>query len=220
MTPKTQTVETFNWKANIWQLCISPKIKYFLWKAMRGVLPVRAALATRGLADSLLCNVLAIAPISNPPDDDLPTPSVKQILQQSKRSTMLSPMELTSTLLYPWLFWSIWLARNQLVFEGLSTSPENTLSSRLKNDNRPNKNIRWATLKSPTTFTLKPRNALSLTAGMGWLLQDDEGFTIRQGSSSRQFLSSAIAAEALAVRKVLTSFISSGFQRIQVKSDS
>ncbi|CAH2070644.1 unnamed protein product [Thlaspi arvense] len=39
MKPEDQRVDNFNWKANIWQLKISPKLKSFLWKAMRGALP-------------------------------------------------------------------------------------------------------------------------------------------------------------------------------------
>ncbi|CAH2065979.1 unnamed protein product [Thlaspi arvense] len=55
---------------------------------------------------------------------------------------------------------------------------------------------------------------------MGWLLKNDQEITISQGSSSWQFVPSALAAEALAIREALTAFTPFGLQKIQVNSDS
>ncbi|CAH2051835.1 unnamed protein product [Thlaspi arvense] len=62
--------------------------------------------------------------------------------------------------------------------------------------------------------------AQTLDAGMGWILKNDQGSTITHGSSSRQFVPSALAAEALAIREALTAFTHFGSQKIQVNSDS
>jgi len=45
----------FNWQTNIWRLHTSPKVKHFLWKAMKSALPLGEALARRNIIADLNC---------------------------------------------------------------------------------------------------------------------------------------------------------------------
>ncbi|CAH2069860.1 unnamed protein product [Thlaspi arvense] len=205
---------------------------------MREALPVGTALATRGLVNTLPCKrcnalestthmlwtcpfargIWTIAPITNLPDLDQPNLSAKQLLQLAKRSTTLPHVGLTSTPLHPWLLYSIWTTRNQLIFEDRSSSQDDVVSRAVKQA----KDWQQAQHEHPLGQTRKAHQqpkpspgtyqcyidgawqAHSLSAGMGWILKDDEGRPITQGSASRPYVPSVIAAEALAIREALT----------------
>ncbi|CAL9236001.1 unnamed protein product, partial [Arabidopsis halleri] len=47
--------EVFNWRLNIWNLSIPPKLKMFLWKIKRKALPVGGNLTFRGINCDLTC---------------------------------------------------------------------------------------------------------------------------------------------------------------------
>lgn len=54
-----------NWKAYIWKLHTTPKIKLFLWKIFRGALPVGSNLASRNIAAGDLCTQCNVAESTN-----------------------------------------------------------------------------------------------------------------------------------------------------------
>lgn len=56
--------------------------------------------------------------------------------------------------------------------------------------------------------------------GMGWIIKNTEGEVICRGSSNRFFVSSALMAEALAMREALKKAKDSKLQSLQILSDS
>ncbi|CAL9214589.1 unnamed protein product, partial [Arabidopsis halleri] len=53
--PLQRPLENFNWYTNIWNVKSSPKTKFFLWKAMKGALPIGENLRSRGINAEAKC---------------------------------------------------------------------------------------------------------------------------------------------------------------------
>lgn len=146
-------VETngFNWKARIWQLNTSPKLKQFLLKAMIGTLPVGSQLIRRGMTTAGVCRrcgspetelqVLLQCPYAAQVWDLLPSnfkpfllaiTSISQLLQASRRMASLPPTGVGDTPLFPWLLWTLWTNRNKLLFEDKDYSVDETVLKIIK----------------------------------------------------------------------------------------
>lgn len=69
-------------------------------------------------------------------------------------------------------------------------------------------------------FTDGAWDAKSKYGGMGWIFKDLEGSTLAQGSDARSFVSSALMAEALALKSAISSAIHLGFLNLRCLSDS
>ncbi|XP_013613645.1 PREDICTED: uncharacterized protein LOC106319796 [Brassica oleracea var. oleracea] len=127
--------DTCDWKHLIWSQHLSPKLKYFLWKIGYDALPTGRNLQRRGLLTNTNCIrygaveivehiffhcQFAIEVWSNGPwncqVDTTTNTSFLDILKESWKWTPLPPYGFTGNAV-PWLCWSIWILRNQLLFE-------------------------------------------------------------------------------------------------------
>lgn len=127
--------DTCDWKHLIWSQHLSPKLKYFLWKIGYDALPTGRNLQRRGLLTNTNCIrygaveivehiffhcQFAIEVWSNGPwncqVDTTTNTSFLDILKESWKWTPLPPYGFTGNVV-PWLCWSIWILRNQLLFE-------------------------------------------------------------------------------------------------------
>lgn len=141
----------FNWRKNVWSLDCIPKIKTFVWKLLKGALPVGERLNDRHIPVDPKCKrcgavesithlffhcqyarqVWRLAPFISEVE-------ISGLIELENSwpdlcsKLCLPPTGLTSKALAPWILWNLWKARNKFVFEGSSASPEDTLSLAIK----------------------------------------------------------------------------------------
>ena len=98
--------------------------------------------------------------------------------------------------------------------ESLQTSPYSSPSPQLNRTLPP-------TLTSPfvVCFTDAAWQAGSKKAGCGWIFTDHRDAWLKQGTSTFNYTSSPLMAEALAVRTALLNALEAGYTRICIKSD-
>lgn len=148
-TEPCQTQEdhrNFNWTKEIWDIKSSPKTKFFLWKVMRGALPLGENLKARRI------NITAVCPFCGEDETSLHLffncrfareiwdlapfktllvgeriESFRTGLEASKLLSCLPPCGVNGGPLMPWILWAIWLARNQKIFKDRISSPMETL---------------------------------------------------------------------------------------------
>ncbi|CAL9220704.1 unnamed protein product, partial [Arabidopsis halleri] len=128
-----------------------------------------------------------------------------------------------------------WKARNLLCFEDKSWSPLELVGKAIGDA----KSWQNAQLMAPVQRPPLPRGVQPIlpssdfscfvdaawlagtgNCGMGWLFKDSQGITLSQGSASRPFVPSALAAEALAVKHALLAALDNELLIVQVFSDS
>lgn len=145
--PEPCTIETFNWKANIWSLKTSQKTKLLLWKAAQNALPVGQNLLHRQVNDSIKCphcqedesvehlflscpfakKVWSLAPM-NSTLNDVATLSIQDGILAANKLICLPPTGIGEGPLAPWIFWTIWTSRNQLIFSKKKITEEEALN--------------------------------------------------------------------------------------------
>ncbi|CAA7048221.1 unnamed protein product [Microthlaspi erraticum] len=148
--PSTQsptTVDEFNWITEVWDGKFAPKFKIFLWKAVQGALPVGENLASRGIAQQATCihcgapestlhmlfhcslaqEVWSLAPFriqitfGNLMD-------LKAGIKAMNKTISLPPTGIRAGTLAPWIMWSIWMTRNNKIFNRRSFTARETLN--------------------------------------------------------------------------------------------
>ncbi|KAL9299068.1 putative reverse transcriptase zinc-binding domain-containing protein [Arabidopsis thaliana] len=140
--------DPFNWKTHIWNLKTSPKTKLLLWKACQNALPVGLNLTHRHITESAKCpfcdadeSVLhllfkcafaqkrwSLAPFKSPLIC-ASTLSVTEGIASSSKVICLPPSGLGGGPLSPWLLWTIWSSRNQLI-KGMTISQSDSILTR------------------------------------------------------------------------------------------
>ncbi|CAL9240671.1 unnamed protein product [Arabidopsis halleri] len=141
----------FKWSKNIWHIKSSPKTKFFVWKVMRGAIPVGENLRSRGLEVEAKCpfcdeiestlhlffkcrfasQIWERAPFKTPVCTSNLT-SFRAGLEGVQNLVCLPPSGLGEGPLHTWILWKIWLARNQQIFNKCHDSPQETLSQAIK----------------------------------------------------------------------------------------
>ncbi|XP_020887659.1 uncharacterized protein LOC110230063 [Arabidopsis lyrata subsp. lyrata] len=239
---------------------VSPKIKSLLWKAAIGSLPSGEQLLSRGIlmvaASCKRCgnmestiHILLHCPFAQSVWSRAPLAAslagsnfltTKLLLSALKPCKNLPPSGLSTTPIYPWILWNLWIARNQLLFEDRFFSEEETLLKAIQEA----KNWQSAQLESVPLEKALPRNASepfepsysdanticlesdaawnenAFTCGMGWIGRTYSGSPVFKGTSFTMHVSSALTGEALAVSAALSDALSRGFTKIHLKSDS
>ncbi|KAL0843027.1 hypothetical protein Bca101_016272 [Brassica carinata] len=240
----------FNWKKNVWELDVSPKIKTFAWKLLKGALPVGERLADRHIPIDPTCKrcgasesithlffqcqysrkVWRLAPFVS-------TVEISGILDLVSSWTplcfnqCLPPSGLTGKSLAPWIMWSLWKARNRFLFEGFSISPEDTLSTAISMAREWESQV---TKETPLKrrIPIQPRIPAGTT-----VIRSDASWTpggtmaglgwatfsndgIETANKRVSFVASALMAEGLALLEAVRTGHRDGLQSVVFESDS
>ena len=143
----------------------------------------------------------------------------------------LPPTGVTDGQLVPWILWSIWTARNNMVFSGKPQPADETLSKAIAQARE------WGSCQAtplPTNHKLKPPgptppncvliksdaawNEAQKIAGLGWTVESQSRVTYY--SVPAHHVRSPLVAEALALREALGKCRELGLSRIRCESDS
>ena len=239
-----------DWEKGIWNLQTASKIKLFLWKIFQRALPVGELLAVRNIGTTQNCTrcdtvesinhlffhcefarkVWRLALFSTCFDSrgllDLATE-----WQHLCTLKCLPPVGVATGPLAPWILWSLWLARNNRIFNNKDATPEEVITKATaaahewlqeqKADDKPKTNPPRQSLPYPNSTILHSdaawRGDLHL-AGLGWTI-DEEGQT-SSFMSHCHYVNSPLVAEGLALCEALSCCIAKGLRRILCKSDS
>ena len=240
----------FEWKKMVWNLKTSPKTKLFAWKVLHRAIPAGEALRARQInvdGKCKRCNlpetidhlffhctfakqVWLSAPVfpSIEYNESIVLRSLWCDLTTRKN---LPPMGVTEGQLAPWILWSIWTARNNLVFNGKPQPADETLPKAIALARE------WGSFQvtpPPTNHKLNPPgptppncfltktdaawNEDQKIAGLGWTVESQS--RVSHYSIPAHHVRSPLVAEALALRESLGKCRELGLSRIRCKSDS
>lgn len=135
------------WFKFIWNLQISPKIKMFLWKVFQKAIPVGEVLAARHITTEVRCKrcgtpesiahlflhcpfakkIWALAPFATEVEYSRLI-DLQDVWLELCGKTCLPPTGVATGQLAPWIIWQLWIARNQLSFEGKTYTEEETMT--------------------------------------------------------------------------------------------
>lgn len=134
-------------KEKVWKVLTVPKIKVFLWKALNGGLSVAELMEARGMKVDSGCQVCggstesinhilfecplarlvwAISGIPNPENGFHQTSifvNFSYLLSLEKKRKVVP----NSFRVWPWILWSLWKSRNELLFRGFTPIPSNVM---------------------------------------------------------------------------------------------
>ncbi|XP_056843436.1 uncharacterized protein LOC130495880 [Raphanus sativus] len=169
------------------------------------------------------------------PLDPLVCSSFRSTLQSSFSKVNLPPME-TSVNLFAWICWSLWLNKNQLTFENKQASPQEIITKSValaKEWERSQVKSPPPIVKAPPQIPPQISSPSSIVcytdaawrkdtkeADLAWIFTTCSGFEITRGCLHQLHVSSAIMAEALAVRAALSHASALNFFSIWLRSDS
>lgn len=164
--------------------------------------------------------------------------SMEKLLEKGRSILTLPPVGLGAAPLYPWILWFLWKARNLLIFEERLISPAETIQKAITEAKRwqsaklqqvsqkPAPQPRLGTDATASVhseallcFSDAAWQASSRLGGMGWIIKDPLNSVFLQGSSSRPFVTSALVAEALALKAGIQAALASGVSRLACFSD-
>ena len=159
------------------------------------------------------------------------------LLHQCTRLQNLPPTGLELPL-YPSIMWVLWTIRNQLLFEEKSFSETEVLLKAIRSakewqDSQIAKQNPVST-KDYTPCEAQPQqnpaahqcysdavwNSSSCEGGLGWICLEPNEVMRFTGSAPRQFVASALVAEALALKTAIEEAVSSEIQDMICFSDS
>lgn len=245
-----QIDNAFEWKKEVWNIATAPKIKLFLWKTFKGALSVGTNLAARNIPVDPRCKrcgepessyhllfqcsythqVWSLAPYMRSVEAS-GLLDLEQEWRNTCNITTLPPVGIPSLQLTPWIFWHLWIARNNLVFNNKPATPQETLTKAMVAARE------WATnqVKESKTSRSLPRpeenaeriallqtdaawNSDTLNARLGWVVKM-EGATSTAVSFST-FVGSPLVAEGMTVCVALQQCKDAGISRLRCESDS
>lgn len=252
-TMPTNQTATFDWLSNVWNIKAAEKIKVFLWKSLHDALPVGEQFAIRNIPVSTVCtrcnveesithlffscpfaiSVWKLAPFPQT-IDSANFNSTREGWGFVRKAHSLPPTGLGPGTLAAWILWSLWISRNQLVFEKRKFSAEETIQKAIVDARE------WTKAQSPLSptttkplirsepipthgnlcsiFTDAAWNSTSGCAGLGWIIDDRNSST--QHSATSTLVSSPLMAETLAVLTAMNFALTHGIDSVMVFSDS
>ncbi|XP_033130538.1 uncharacterized protein LOC103830906 [Brassica rapa] len=168
------------------------------------------------------------------PMDPLSCTSFRNTLEISFSKVNLPPIG-TSANIFAWVCWSLWINRNQFTFENKSTAPRDILSKAIallkewefaqpppaQSPNIPPPLIPTQISSSATIICCSDAawKKDSGEAGLAWIFKKHTGEEISRGCRHDYHVSSALMAEALAVRAALEHAFSLNLNIIWLRSD-
>ncbi|CAA7037607.1 unnamed protein product [Microthlaspi erraticum] len=137
----------FNWISEVWGGNFAPKLKIFLWKAVQGALPLGENLAIRGIVHQATCihcgqaettlhifflyefaqEVWRLAPFRNQFTSGTLT-NIKAGIKILNVAVSLPQTGIGAGTLAPWIMWSIWMSRNNKIFNNRRFNVQETLN--------------------------------------------------------------------------------------------
>ena len=240
------------WFKGVWNLHTSPKIKMFLWKLFQQAMPVGEILIRRGIPTDGLCK--RCGTLESIDHLFLHCPYAEEIWRTAPFATTvvasglidlksvwlnlygrscLPPTGIVSGQLAPWILWQIWCARNQLVFEGKTTSAEETMTKAMSmarewTNSQVTDKKKSFTTKSPPRIRIEENctvvntdaawRATTQDAGLGWTIKTQQ--REYEFTSYNQCVGSALSAEGLALREALLRCRAMELTRLHCCSDS
>ena len=239
-----------NWHRDVWRLPVAPKVKLFLWKIFQGALSVGERLVARHINVDQHCKrcneiestnhlllhcrfakkVWELAPLST--GFDLRGLVVlAELWPDLCRVVSLPPVGLQAGSLVPWILWAIWIARNNLIFNNKTSTPEETITKAVvmarewflsQEKVTPRKKAIPLPLRLPEGTTVVAVDAAwrgdSNTAGFGWVMKHT-GSKVQFETASRS-VRSPLSAEGLALRAAIMKCKELGIQQVIFESDS
>ncbi|XP_010473781.1 PREDICTED: uncharacterized protein LOC104753190 [Camelina sativa] len=161
--------------------------------------------------------------------------SIRALIEQSKTLICLPPCGISQGPLTPWIIWSIWLARNNLVFNGKHINPMEVLSQAIFVA-REWHQAQTTTLKPPirnppipnhrtnpseiTCHTDAAWNIETKAAGLDWIFNPIEQRSTTQGSTYARNVRSPLVAETLAILHAVQMAADLGMINLHIASDS
>ena len=246
----SQVDASYEWRKNVWNLKISPKVKLFVWKAIHGAILAGEALRARQInveGKCKRCNlpetidhlffhcsfakqVWTSAPVF-PRIEYSESIALRSIWNNLISKKNLPPTGIFEGPLAPWILWQIWIARNKLVFNDRIFTAEETLSKAVACARE------WATsqishpqsARTPPSSVTNPMDCALIKTDAAWnerLNIAGLGWTIASQDRSSSFsspahhVSSPLVAEGLAVREAVLKCRELGLARIRIESDS
>lgn len=142
----TPPLERQLWRS-IWKVKTTPKLRHFLWRILFGALAVKARLQSRGINIDATCSscgngredinhvlfhcrfvqdVWSLSAVPLPPSGSWSNSVFLNLYHLVKCSKMVSLAQ-EAGLVFPWLLWHIWKARNAFCFKYKRVDPANVL---------------------------------------------------------------------------------------------
>ncbi|CAL9222482.1 unnamed protein product [Arabidopsis halleri] len=196
------SIRDFNWTKEIWNIQSSPKTKFFLWKVMRGALPLGENLRSRNINTAAVCTfcgeeettlhlffkcsfakkIWELAPFKEPIAGDR-IPSFRAGLEGSKSMTCLHQVALT---MVRYCLGSEWQGAQAVKTADLTPRPRLSKRKRFEEE----------------TFLCKTDAAWSenqKAAGFGWNFSKQSAGVRFEGSSADLHIRSPLMAESIAI---------------------
>ncbi|KAL9840593.1 putative reverse transcriptase zinc-binding domain-containing protein [Arabidopsis thaliana] len=133
VTASSPPLVDFAWTKEIWNINTSPKIIFFLWKAMKQALPTGGKPETsRNCIYSCMHTFYARSIWEQVPFKHPIEPSriltLRKGIESSKLLINFPPIGRGRGPLFPWIMWTIWTCRNKRIFEQKQIGPSDAIS--------------------------------------------------------------------------------------------
>lgn len=259
-TPRQISLSTnlqeFNWVKDVWSIKAPPKLRVFIWSILKKAISLGENFQRRGLLSNIACprcgdletpmhafflcsfaqEVWQKAPITSMVQIDA-ADDFQSFLVKSRQIKCLPPTGITTPIL-PWLCWSLWIARNKLIFDDRKLTPSEVILSVLTSarewvqaqDTIPQKHKGSPqaaplhrddrTRQITTCNTDASWNSTTRKAGLAWIISSPTSNHTHEGSLCTGNVKSPLIAEALAIRSGLLAAADLDITNLRICSDS